>query len=487
MAEAAGTKRKLMEEAAGVQKKRVMAPKKELPKVDDEHTLTYLKVINKSIHRGPKEITINKDISKNELRDSLSMLATQNSECFKFAMENDVAGSAIGGWWAGISDAKQTKESERILTEMFDSMLIEESYKLNEGEVFVEAIAIKCHKFTVDGKRDQVHCVHYPAKVATVVGKMNREDVLNSAKFYFLDLETWKPVFMALGMYDVNLGSRRVELEQKLKEKVYSPGIPMGGFDPKNKSAELVISEDGRGVSGPSCNTAICKQELTEGKHKFCILAGKNSWIGFAKSKSPISPDHRMAGSEEKLGWRGHVKDGYSYCYDGVIGHAGKEHIGKRAPRIFEGDVVAAEIDFVALTITYWHNGNQVWYVQPIEPGKYKAGVTIGGPSTIVLLDEESAKAKLKLKLRYVVSTSHKEDWAGNTKGGSYTVKLDGETIREGTYHTRASFMLWLEKMRGLEQLGSGFGVAHKGPWKFEATRKEWESYWEPKFISNKW
>lgn len=467
-----------------------------VPKVDDEHTLTYLKVINKSIHRGPKEIRTNKKDSKRELRDSLSVLKTQHSESFKFAMQNHVAGSAIGGWWAvdashdhqfekSIFDAKQTKESERILTDVFGSMSFEESYQLNEGEVYVEAIPIKCHKFTVEGKRDQVHCVHYPAKVATVVGKMNREDVLNSARFYFLDLETWRPVFMALGMHDVDLGSRRDKLEQKLKAKVYNQKIPMGGFDPKNKSAELVISDHGRIVSGPFRNSAICKQELTEGKHKFWILAGKDSWIGFARSRTKIAPDHRREGKEEKLGWRGHCWEGYSYCYDGDIGHKGKKHSGKRAPRIVKGDIVAAEIDLDALTITYWHNGNKVWYVQPIEPANYKAGVTMGSPSTIMLLDEESAKAKLKVKVQYEVTVSHNEDAFGSTKSGNYTVKMNGDSIKKGKYGSRGSFMGWLSKMRGIKTLGSGFGVSGKGPWNFEATRGEWESYWEPKFNNN--
>jgi len=258
-------------------------------------------------------------------------------------------------------------------------------------------------------------------------------------------------------------------LDSKKEEEKSAEKIPMGGFDPANKSAGLVISEHGRVVSGPGRNTAICRQELTEGKHKFAIMAGKNSWIGFAHSR------FHVFSKEEKLGWRGHVKDGYSYCYDGDIGHNGKDHSGKRAPRIAKGDIVAAEIDFGALTITYWHNGVRVWYTQNIKPGKYKAAVTMGSPSTIKLLDRDEDL--------YQVFVYHHEDWFKNTIGGHYKVKKGGKLLGTRNWDERNPFMDWLKEMRQTE-LPSDFGVSKQcpGPWELAITQEEYESYWLFKF-----
>jgi len=267
------------------------------------------------------------------------------------------------------------------------------------------------------------------------------------------------------------------EIQDELEPEFRAAYIPMGGFDPENKSAELVISEDGRVVSGPYCNTAICRKELTEGRHKFAILAGERSWIGFAKSKSPIPYDHRSEGKEEKLGWRGHVRDGYSYCYDGDIGHNGKDHSGRRAPRINKGDIVAAEIDFNALTITYWHNGVRTWYTQKIKPGKYKAAVTMGRASTIKLLDRDE-----DLYQAYV----YHQERLGRTIGGHYNLMKGGELLRTKNWG-RDKFFKWLDQLRATE-LGSGFGVSKQcpGPWEFAITQEECENFWKDKFPKKK-
>lgn len=204
------------------------------PKLDNEHTLTYLKVLSTTIQRGPAEITSDRAKLEKNLSDTISKLVTQHSESKKFAMQNHIGAEVSEGWWSveashdhqfekNSYDAKQIEESKRTAKELAEAMHLKTTYQLKEGEVYVETIAMKCHKFTVQGKQDQVHCAHYPARVATVVGKMTREDVLNSAKFYFLDLESWKPVFMALDMDDVDVGIRRNKLEEKLKVKVHRP------------------------------------------------------------------------------------------------------------------------------------------------------------------------------------------------------------------------------------------------------------------------
>lgn len=264
------------------------------------------------------------------------------------------------------------------------------------------------------------------------------------------------------------------EIQDELEPEFRAAYVPMGGFDPENKSAELVISENGWVVSGPYCNTAICRQELTEGKHKFAIVAGEKSWIGFAKSKSPIPYDHRSEGKEEKLGWRGHVRDGYSYCYDGDISHNGKDHSGKRAPRINKGDIVAAEIDFKALTITYWHKGVRIWYTQKIEPGKYKAAVTMGRPSTIKLLDRDE-----DLYQAYVY---HHEDRRGRTLDGSFKMMKGGEILGTREWG-RIDFFKWLKQLRATD-LDDGFGASKQcpGPWELAITQEEWERIWKNKF-----
>lgn len=207
------------------------------PRLDDKHTLTYLKVTTKTMRVGPNKIVSNASTSKRELMDTLRQVATQHSESSKFAMQNHIAAEASGGWWSvsashdhqyetNTSDAKQKNESERALTDAFGSMSLNETYELNDGDVYVETVAIKCHKFTVKGKEDEVHCIHYPAQTASIVGPVNRKNVLSYAKMYFLDFESWRPVFAALDMHDVanDVGYDRNELEEKLKTKVYKPG-----------------------------------------------------------------------------------------------------------------------------------------------------------------------------------------------------------------------------------------------------------------------
>jgi len=238
------------------------------PSLDNESTLTYLKVTTKIMRVGPIKIKSNASTSKRELKDTLRMVATQHSESSKFAMQNHIAAEVSGGWWkvnashdhqyeTNSHDAKQNKNSERALLDAFESMSLDETYELGAGDVYVESVAIKCHKFTVKGKEDKVHCIHYPAQTASIVGPVNRESVLSYAKMYFLDFESWRPVFAALHMHDVahKVGFDRSQLRKMLKTKVYNP--PYNPIYLKSHPTWVLGAEDGNINSG--ANLILCE------------------------------------------------------------------------------------------------------------------------------------------------------------------------------------------------------------------------------------
>jgi len=210
-------------------------------RLDDEYTLTYLKVTTKTMYIGPTKISTQEETSKRNLKDTLRKVATQHSAASKFAMQNHIAAEASGGWWKvnashdhqyekSSSNARQTEDSNRALSDVFDHTSLQKTYELKDGESYIETVAIKCHKFTVAGKRDEFHCIHYPANTAAIAGPVNREKVLNYAKMYFLDFESWRPVFAALDMHEYSNEVSFVtnQLEEKLKTKVYNPVYNQG-------------------------------------------------------------------------------------------------------------------------------------------------------------------------------------------------------------------------------------------------------------------
>jgi len=203
--------------------------------VDDKHTLTYLVVTTKKLIAGPQKIITDVAESSREKLDTYKMVASQNSDSTKFAMQNHVAASATGGWWSAdashdddyetnTSHAKQMKDEIKKLTDKLKKSSIKSEYTLTKGDIYLEYMEIKCHKIGVKEKKEE-HCIHYPGKSSTS-GPMSKRGVQDLARLYFLDFETWKPVFAKLGMTSKEmktLTQKRICLEKKLKVKMYKP------------------------------------------------------------------------------------------------------------------------------------------------------------------------------------------------------------------------------------------------------------------------
>lgn len=196
-------------------------------------TLDYLVILKSEYMIGTHELKESE--SEQRLTDVFKKLSSQRSKFTEFAMQNHIAAS-VGleiDWFKGdfshdnqykngSSSAEQKETSKRAFIDKHKARSSTKNFTLKEGEVYVQYMYLKCQKFAVEGMKE-ARCLHYPAGIPTYSGQMTREKILKVASNYYLDHDTWKPLFVELDIDHRDKCFRQNELENKLKAKVYKP------------------------------------------------------------------------------------------------------------------------------------------------------------------------------------------------------------------------------------------------------------------------